>query len=150
MTITISAKQAEVFKEVAQTTAYVGANINDNDSYDKISTDDGDESILARFWNESKFILSSKLKRIYDSETDLDGTYKLSLNVSNSYQESFSEELNKSLFSFLVANIVSKWFKFVNKEEAAQYAVEAQGYLDDIARKAFYKQRPNRPTYPKS
>ncbi len=81
------------------------------------------------------------------SETERDGNYVLSLDLSNSFDEALTESMERSLFSFCVMNITAKWYTFTNKQEATGCATEAATYIEDIMRKAYFKKRPVRPTY---
>lgn len=147
MDVTLSVNKKDVYKEVAQTTEYTGGKIEGNDVYENISTTDEDEGILERFWNESKNIVCNELKKVLESETESGDNYQLKLHLSNAFDNALTESMQRSLFSFFVMNIVSKWYTFTNKEEASGYAAEAATYMDDIKRKAFYKKKPVRPTY---
>lgn len=81
------------------------------------------------------------------TKTEADSEYRLSLGLSNSFDEALKESMQRSLFSFFVMNVTAKWYTFANKEEAAGYATEAATYMEDIMRKAFFKRKPMRPTY---
>lgn len=145
--ITLTINKESVYEEVAQTTAYTGAKMDDEHAYDRIFTTDEDKSMLERFWNESKNTVCNSLKRVLASEQESDGDYSLSLELSNAFDEALTESMQRSLFSFFVMNITAKWYTFANKDEAKGYATEAATYMDDILRKAFFKKRPVRPTY---
>ncbi|MCS2902743.1 hypothetical protein NXX91_26870 [Bacteroides thetaiotaomicron] len=81
------------------------------------------------------------------TKREADSEYRLSLGLSNSFDEALKESMQRSLFSFFVMNVTAKWYTFTNKEEAAGYATEAATYMEDIMRKAFFKRKPMRPTY---
>lgn len=146
--VTLTIDKESVYEEVAQTTSYTGAKMDDEDAYERIFTTDEDKSMLERFWNESKNTIANSLKRILLNEQEAeDGTYSLHLGVSSSFDEALTESMQRSLFSFFVMNITAKWYTFTNKNEATGYASEAATYIDDIMRKAFFKKKPTRPTY---
>lgn len=147
MDLTLTVNREEVYKEVAQTTSYTGAKMDDEHAYDRIFTTDEDKTMLERFWNESKTTICNALKRVLESEAEASGDYRLSLALSNSFDEALTDSMQRSLFSFFVMNITAKWYTFTNKGEAAGYASEAATYLDDIKRKCFFKKKPTRPTY---
>lgn len=147
MDLTLTVNREEVYKEVAQTTSYTGAKMDDEHAYDRIFTTDEDKTMLERFWNESKTTICNALKRVLDSETEASGNYSLSLDLSSSFDEALTDSMQRSLFSFFVMNITAKWYTFTNKSEAAGYASEAVTYMDDIKRKCFFKKKPTRPTY---
>ena len=137
--IILTVNKEKVYEEVAKTTSYTGAKMDDELAYDRIFTTDEDKSMLERFWCESKNTLLD--------ETEADSEYRLSLGLSNSFDEALKESMQRSLFSFFVMNVTAKWYTFTNKEEAAGYATEAATYMEDIMRKAFFKRKPMRPTY---
>ena len=145
--VTLTIDKESVYEEVAQTTSYTGAKMDDEDAYERIFTTDDDKSMLERFWNESKNIIANSLKRILLNEQETDGTYSLQLGLSSSFDEALTDSMRRSLFSFFVMNITAKWYTFTNKQEATGYASEAATYIDDIMRKAFFKKKPSRPTY---
>ncbi len=145
--VTLKTNKEDVYEEVAKTTSYTGAKMDDEHSYDRISTTDEDKVMLERFWQESKNIVCNKLKKMLVSETERDGNYVLSLDLSNSFDEALTESMERSLFSFFVMNITAKWYTFTNKQEATGCATEAATYIEDIMRKAYFKKRPVRPTY---
>lgn len=143
----LTLNKEDVYNEVAKTTAYAGAKSTDITLYDKLSTIDEDEEMLDRFWEESKTAASSILKKVYSKEEEKDGVYKLTLDLSGSFNTNFLPGMNKSLFSFFVTDIISKWYAFINKEDATRYATEATFNIEDVKRKAFYKIKPERPVY---
>ena len=145
--IILEVKKEDAYEEIAQTTSYTGAKMPDDNAYDLIFTTDEDKSMLERFWNESKNTVCNVLKKELIEEDETNGTYTLSLELSNSFDESLIESMQRSLFSFFVMNITSKWYTFTNKEEATSYAAEAATYMEDVMRKALFKKKPTRPTY---
>lgn len=136
-----------VYKEVAKTTSYTGAKMDDDTAYDRVFTTDEDKVMLERFWDESKNTICNSLRKILVSEQEHNGEYRLILGLSNSFEESLLSSMQRSLFSFFVMNITAKWYTFTNKSEATGYAAEAATNIDDIMRKAFFKKKPTRPTY---
>lgn len=146
--IVLTINKKSVYDEVAKTTSYTGAKMDgDDEAYDRIFTTDEDQSMLERFWSECKNTVCNALKKVLVSELDNDGEYRLTLGLSNAFDEALADSMQRSLFSFFVMNITSKWYTFTNKGEATGYATEAATYMEDIMRKAFYKKKPTRPTY---
>lgn len=147
MEITLKVNKETVYDEVAKTTEYTGAKMDDEHAYEVISTTDEDKAMLERFWNECKNMICNSLKKVLVSEVEADGEYSLTLGLSTAFDESLTESMQRSLFSFFVMNITAKWYTFANKSEATGYATEAATYIEDIMRKAFFKKKPTRPTY---
>lgn len=144
---TLGVNKEAVYNEVAKTTAYTGAKMDDGGKYDSIATTDGDKEMLERFWDESKNAISGSLKNFLTGEAETDGVYTMTLELSVSFNEGLLESMERSLFSFFVMNIVAKWYTFANKQEAGDYAAAAESNMEDIKRKAFSKKKPRRPTY---
>ena len=147
MEITLKVNKETVYDEVAKTTEYTGAKMDDEHAYEVISTTDEDKAMLERFWNECKNMICNSLKKVLVSEVEAEGEYSLTLGLSTAFEESLTESMQRSLFSFFVMNITAKWYTFANKSEATGYATEAATYIEDIMRKAFFKKKPTRPTY---
>lgn len=151
MEITLSIDKEDVMQEVAVTTAYTGGKMTDTDknALQRISTVDEDESHLERFWEESRADICQELIGLvdYEGEAEEGSHYELRLEVSKSFDKALLPSMTVSLRSFLVHNIVAKWYIYTNKTEAGDYADKAATLLEDIHRKAVYKKKPTRPTY---
>jgi hypothetical protein len=153
--ITIKAIKADVLNEVARTTAYEGKKASDEGAYERIFTTEEDRSMLQRFWDEAASSMTESLKRfvtsIDDSYTTNDGgteetlpAYVANLALSSSYDTALTSSVEKSLFSYFVNAIVSKWNNFVKKDGVQRYEEEANNNMTDILSKLFYKKRPTR------
>lgn len=148
MDIELKVNKEAVYDEVAKTTEYTGAKMDDEHAYEVMSITEEDYAMLERFWNECKNMVCNSMKKVLVSENETDeGEYVLKLGVSSAFDNSLTESMQRSLFSFFVMNITAKWYTFANKSEATGYATEAATYIEDIMRKAFYKKRPTRPIY---
>lgn len=148
MEITLTVNQQDVLKEVAQTTSYTGAKMDDDaNAYERISTVDEDQSELQRFWDESRAEVAQTFIRMLASEGMESGEYKLKLNVSASFDTALLPSMQLGLFSYFVQSIAAKWYVFTNKKEAGEAANVGKGILDEVREKAFYKKKPVRPTY---
>jgi hypothetical protein len=156
MEIEFAIDKEDVYKEVAQTTSYTGANMDgDENAYERITTTDEDQSMLDRFWYETCASVSDVMRRYISEEGDnADGSelgavvgYRYVMELSNSFNEVLEGPMHKDLYSFFVMSITAKWFGFTNKKEAAEYATAAASFLDSFRRKAVQKKSPKRPTY---
>ena len=137
----------EVYDEVAQTTSYTGAKMeNDDKAYDRIFTTEGARSQLERFWNESCVAVCETLKEFVQEERNEKEKFTLLLALSSSFDPALEPAMKKELFSFFVTNIVSKWYAFTNKKEAADFAASAVVMMEGVKRKAYYRKKPQRPT----
>lgn len=149
MKTTLTIKKTEVLQEIAKTTAYIGSKLVDTDAsaYDRILTTDEDAQMLERYWQECKNVIAGSLRRFIDSETETDGIYTLTLNLSSAWDAALEDSMQRSLFSFFVMSIASKWQMMTNKGDVNDYATTAVAALEDVRQKACYKKRPTRPTY---
>ena len=144
--ITITIDKEEVYEEVAQTTSYTGAKMeNDEKAYDRIFTTEGDRSQLERFWNESCVDVCEALKEFIQGERNEKGNFTLHLGLSSSFDAALEPAMKRELFSFFVTNIVCKWYVFTNKKEAGDFSAMAVGMLEGVKRKAYYRRKPRRP-----
>lgn len=149
----MSIKKASVYEEVAKTTSYTGSKMEgDESAYDRIFTTDDDRLMLERFWIETSNAATEKFKPFLVSVSehpeghgvDMERNYDVELELSNSFDIALRDSIETSLFSFFVATIVSKWYKFANKTESESFATDAGGMMDDVMRKIYYKKKPKR------
>lgn len=157
--ITIKAVKADVLNEVAKTTAYEGKKASDEGAYERIFTTEEDRSMLQRFWDEAASAITESMKRFVTSvndsytesvtedgktETETAPAYVANLELSSSYDTALTPSVEKSLFSYFVNAIVSKWNNFVKSDGVARYEQEANSNIEDIMSKLFYKKKPTR------
>lgn len=150
MNIILEVSKTAVFNEVAQTTSYTGAKMDDDsNAYERITTVDEDQPELQRFWDESRAEVAQTFIRMLVSEgMAQDGdTYQLALNVSVAFDEALLPGMQLGLFSYFVQSITAKWYVFTNKKEAGEFANVGKSILDEVKEKAFFKKKPTRPTY---
>lgn len=143
----ITIEKEPVYEEVAQTTSYTGAKMQDSDdkAYDRIFTTEGDRSQLARFWDESCVAVCEALKEFVQEELNERDSFTVMLRLSSSFDPALEPAIKKELFSFFVTNIVGKWYVFANKKEAEGFQLTAASMLEGVKRKAYYRRRPTRP-----
>ncbi len=145
--VTITINKEEVYEEVAQTTSYTGAKMQDDEkAYDRIFTTEGDRSQLERFWHESCVDVCEILKEFVQEERNEKESFTVELALSSSFDKALEPAMKKELFSFFVTNIVCKWYVFTNKKEAADFSASAVSMLDGVKRKAYFRRKPKRPT----
>ena len=97
---TLSVNKENVYNEVAKTTSYTGAKMDDEAAYDRIFTTEEDKTMLERFGDESKNTICNSMKKFLVNEKESNDTYTLTLNLSASFDESLLESMERSLFSF--------------------------------------------------
>lgn len=147
--ITLNVNKPEVYEEVAKSTAYTGGRMSglpdaDTRVFDRVFTTDADQEMLERFWDEAASGATEQLKPFLHFDNSTSTEYEVVLEVSSSYDDTLTGSVQKSLFSYFVAMILSKWFRIANKQEAEIYGNDAIGAMDDVMKKIYYKKKPVR------
>lgn len=154
-TITIQVSKDDVYEEVAKATDYTGAKLIDGDenARDRILATDSDLSDLSRFWEESVLATNERLKEmVVSGETksvEVDKStkivYKVTLEVSKSFDKSLTANVQSAIRNFFIASIIGQWFKFSNKGEAKDYFSQAGEMMNGAERLLYSRKRPTRP-----
>ena len=126
--------------------------VADGSLYDQIFTTDEDRLLLERFWNEASNAATELFKPFLVSVStaaqahgvDLSQNYVVVLALSSAFDTSLEDSIQSSLFSFFTNFLVSRWFKFANKDEAEGFAEEAAAMLEDVKSKIYYRKKPTR------
>lgn len=154
--VKLKISKADVFEEVAKTTAYIGHKRTDADpkAYDRIFATDADRQMLERYWREACSIATATLKPFATAiaeqpcATDADTTrdYTATLSMGNAYDGTLTDSIAASLFSFFTAYVVAAWCRTACKEEAEGYATDAAAFTDNVERKLHHRMPPTRKT----
>lgn len=155
MDVSININKANVYNEVAKTSAYTGTKLMEVDasSYNRIFITDEDYMMLERFWCEScnvatdllkPFVISVSGGHTLSNSVRLGDNYVVSLQLPENYQASLTSSMEQSLHNFFVSAIVGKWYKFTNKGESETYLAEAGKMLEDVRRKLYHRSKPIR------
>lgn len=153
--ISLTVNKALVYDEVAKVTAYTGAKeVTDEDAsaYNRIFTTEADKIALETFWSETTNAATDLFKEFIESVSthapsngiNISQDYKVSLMLSSSFDPLLKESIESSLFSFFVDTIVSKWFKYTNKDDIEDYQKTAASMLLDVREKIYYRKKPKR------
>lgn len=117
-TTPLTVTKTRVYEEVAQTTSYTGAKMqNDPDAYKRIFTTDADQSQLERFWTESCVTVCQTLKKYLVSDKETSDGHEFVMEFSKSFDPALLPSMREELFSFFVMNITAKWYAYSNKAE---------------------------------
>jgi hypothetical protein len=154
--VTITISKSLVWHEVAKATNYTGAKMvtqEDSGAYDRISTIDEDREMMERFWVEACSLVTSQLKEwvktVEDQPihhgVDVTSDYEVTLSVADAWPTALLDSVQSSLLSFVVATILSKWYRLTNKGEVEAYSNEAAAHLVDAQIKLYQRVRPTRP-----
>ena len=149
--IEIEIKKADVYEEVAKTTAYIGGknlDSNGNMMYDQVFVTDEDKKMIERFWIEAAGMVPNAAKRFITSVSDVSvddsANYVLNLSMSDRYDQNLTSSISSSMFSFFVSYIIAKWCEIVSKDSVREYSNNAVAMLASVKEKLFYKSRPKR------
>lgn len=151
--VNLTVSKQKVYDEVAKTTSYTGAKMQDDAAaYDRIFTTDDDQMMLERFWVEACNAATEQFKPFLvnvstqeeGQRVDLSHNYEVELELSSSFDQSLTSSIETSLFSFFVSFIVSRWYKFTNKDEAESYGADSVSMMGDVMKKVYYKKKPVR------
>lgn len=152
--ITLTVNKANVYDEVAKTSSYTGAKMQDSDvgAYNRIFTTDDDQMMLERFWAETCASVTEQLKPFivsvnnhpHSHGVELGRNYIATLSMPSTFKICMVDSIESSLFSVFVLAIIAKWYKITNKDEADSYTAEATAAMDDILRKIYYREKPQR------
>ena len=147
MAQTFTITKSLVLEEVAMQTAYVGAKTiqGDKTAYEQIFTTTDDYSKLERFWNEAISFTSGALKKYITGVTGMD-TLTITLDLPARYDTAQNDSVRKSLFSYFVNYITSKWMAIASRTDAEYYEKYANENMTDVLSKIFSIKKPIKPT----
>lgn len=144
--VQLTIEKSKVYEEVAKTTSYTGAKmVDDENAYTRIFTTDEDQEMLERFWDEACAGATDLLKP-YVKAVDMTSDYDVTLEPSCRYDTNLTGSVQKSLFSYFVYLILSRWYKLTNKAEYESYAADAASMLEDVMHKIHHRTKPQRTT----
>lgn len=131
-----------VYNEVAKTTSYGGKKAQgDENAYQRMRTTPEDEEMLQRFWHEACDMITSMVKPFINSVSD-DTDFNLSLAMPSRYDTTLNAMLQATAFSFIVNQIIAKWYDMANKDEARKYDDTANGLATKFKATVFYRKKP--------
>lgn len=143
--IVLTADKQQIYEDVARTTGYAGAKmVGDNDAYERMFTTEADREMLERFWTEACNGVTELLKPFITRLSEENGKYDVQLELSTMFDAQLKESIEKSMRSYMVLGIVSKWFVLTDKQEAESYGAQAMAMLADMKRKLYYRRKPTR------
>lgn len=153
--ITITIDKSKVWHEVAKATSYTGAKMmaDDPGAYNRIFVSDEEREMLERYWVEACSLVTSQLREWVtevDAQpihhgVDITTDYEVTLSLADAWPTALQDSVQSSLLSFVVATILSKWYRLTNKGETEAYATEAAAHLTDVEMKLYQRKRPTRP-----
>lgn len=154
--IILTISKAKVLHEVAKATSYTGAKMvsgDDPGAYNRIFVSDEERELLERYWVEACSLVTSQLRewvKVVEDQpihhgVDVTTDYTVTLSLADAWPTSLQDSVQSSLLSFIVATILSKWYRLTNKGETEAYGNEAAAHLTDAELKLYQRKRPTRP-----
>ena len=150
-TVSITVKRNYVLEEVAKATDYTGSKLMGSDAgaLNRILATDEDLAELGILWDEAAMAIDETFKeQIISPGTNseaLNDDYHATMMMSEGFDISLIPTLESILRSFFITSVIAGWFKYTNKEEAADYYAKGAEYLKAAERIVYYRKRPNRP-----
>lgn len=159
--IEINITKEEVWAEVQTATDYTGAKAQElqpeaKGVRDRVLMTDAAQTDLERIWKEACMGTDDGLKEfIRDTKESTDPSdqprpengegYRRKLEVSEHYNKELTESVKLAIKGHLVAWILSEWFGFSSKEEAADWGQAAAAKMQTAMRLLWNRKRPQRP-----
>ena len=148
---------------------------SDENARERILAADDDLAVLSRFWDEAvlatnenlkEMLISGSTKQIKEVDFPESGTvgdlqpiaditpgpvlrrlgYEALIEVSKSFDKALTASVESTLRSFFIATIIGQWFKFANKQEAADYFAQAGEFMTAAERLLYSRRKPTVPT----
>lgn len=144
----VSVPKREVYNEVSQESAYVGAKSEKEDDYDRVSATQEDNALFEGYWAEASSAVTDLLKRFVvsvsgtNSGVNLDDDYTATLSMPENFNDALKDSIETSLYKFFSNFIKSKWFALTKKDDAERYAQMADAMLTDVKSKIYFRNRP--------
>lgn len=150
MDITLRVTKSSVMNEVAKQTSYIGAKITTQDgsnAYEQVFTTNDDYAMLERYWREAVNATTGNLRKFIKTvsatpsnpSVDPEEVFEIVLEMPSRYDDSQTETIQASLFSYFVNFITGKWLAVAYKEDAEYYEKYSAASMKEILLKIFYK-----------
>lgn len=138
-TVRFQVARATAYEEVKKTSAYSGKKTQgDDDAYERIRIKDAEEEMLGRFFDEACNMLTDLLKP-FIAATGTSSDFDVTLEMPSTFDEKLQPSMQRSMFSFVVLNIIASWYDFVKDEKTEATAKDAMGMLEDIRGKLYWR-----------
>lgn len=156
--VTITVNKANVYDEVAKTTAYVGAKkitqdgSQDTQAYSRLFAKDDDRIMLERFWLEAANKAADLLKPFVTDMATLNIThgfrladnFQATLNMPARFDTNLTAAIQGDLYSFFVSFILASWIALADTKAAESYSADAAAALLGAKTKLYYRMPPKR------
>ena len=142
-TIDIYISKADVYEEVAKTTAYTGAKqATDEGGFDKVFLSDAETEMLDRYWNEVCTDISLRLSEwIVDVEPS---SATITLAVADGFNDALTDSLTQAITSYFVTTLLYKWYSIAMPTLAEGMVAESITHIKRVTELVNQRKRPTR------
>lgn len=132
----------EALREIRRLTSYSGAKTpGDEGAYERKSATKSDDEMLEMWLREALSKLEDILKP-FTTNTTFNDNITIELCMSSSWDETLSEGIGRTAFSYVVNYVADKWLEMTGSKES--YMDEALRLLTDLNSKIYYRKKPVR------
>ena len=146
--IKIEISKADVYNEVAKTTAYIGGKSLDSNGksmYDQVFVTDVDREMLERFWRGALDSLTYVLGNVLMLTTEEEnGSVCLCLKMTDNFPMTLEGSLKSTAIEYVENKIIGEWCSVTAKGEAEQYSNQSGALLMQVNNLIHKRCRPTR------
>lgn len=145
--INLEINKADVYEEVAKTTAYIGGknvDANGKSLYDQVFVTDADKEMLERFWQGAIDGLSVILSSVLMGTVADDESVQLLLNMTDNFPPVLKSSLVSTAIDYVENQILAEWCAVSAKGEVEKYSNEAGALLMQVNNLIHKRMRPSR------
>jgi len=145
--IKLEINKADVYEEVAKTTAYIGGKTLDDKGktmYDQVFVTEADQEMLERFWQGAINGLEVVLSSVLMGTAVNDESALLMLKMTDNFPMVLEGSLKTTAIDYVENQILAEWCAVSAKDEAEQYSKEAGALLMQVVNLIHKRMRPTR------
>lgn len=137
-----------VFREVARTTAYLGAKgalaAASGEIYDRVATDEGDQPLLGAYADEAVASLVRKLKGIVTALEVTSERVAVTFALSESFDDAMIPVVEQGFETYLTAAVTADWLRMADPAKEMCWREEALAKADGIIAAIYFRKAPRR------
>ncbi len=149
-TLKISITKDRIFREVARTTAYLGAKgalaAANGEIFDRLATDVGDHPLLGAFLDEAVAALAGRLKGVVTALDVAPDAVSVSFALSGSYDDAMTPAVEQGVEAYLGAAVTAYWLRMADPAKEARWREEAEAKAEGIIAAVYFRKAPKRKT----
>lgn len=145
--INLEINKADVYEEVAKTTAYIGGknvDANGKSLYDQVFVTDADKQMLERFWHGAIDGLTVILESVLRASTMDEESVLYNLGMTDNFPMMLEGSLKSTAIDYVVNQLIAEWCAVSAKGEVEKYSNEAGALLMQVNNLIHKRMRPSR------